>query len=208
MIMPLWPGQTPCPNLKEAPDTVGWNRWRHGAPWICPRTPCYRYLLTSSGINLLPGFYCDDRDQFHITLKCNNCIWSLSLCRCPTWATLPACRAQDPRPPDTWGPQSVATAMGRVLRQSWSPHKHLWRTTPKMKMQRRMSLWSVWVQALCIHTQKFPLSEHRVYKLDCQPSKSIRVWFLIEGGMREPVNSMLGLTQNRKWLILLRVKTG
>lgn len=140
--------------------------------------PCCRYLLTYSEINVLPGFSCDDRDQFHITQKCNNCIWSISLCRCPTWASLPACKAQDPRHSDNWGPQSVVTVMGRALRQSWSPHKRLWRTTPKMKIQRRMSLWSVWVQAFYIHTQKVPLSGQR---LDCQPSKSIRGWFLIEG---------------------------
>lgn len=132
--MPLWPGQTPCPNPKEVPDIEGWNRWRRGAPWICPQMPCCRFLLTYSGINLLPGFYCDGRDQFHIALTCNKCISSLSLYRCPTWATLPACRAQDPHHSGTWGPQSVVTATGRALSQSWSPHKYLWRTTPKMKM--------------------------------------------------------------------------
>lgn len=46
MMVHLWPGQTPCPNLKEVPGTVEWNRWRHGARWICPQMLFCRYLLS------------------------------------------------------------------------------------------------------------------------------------------------------------------
>lgn len=144
----LCPGQTPCPSPKEFPGTVGWNQWRQGAPWTCPQMLCCRYLLsyTMQWDYLILKFHCNCHNHFHMTVKCNNFIRALSLWRYPTWATLPACRAQDPRHSDTWGLRSVVTATGKVsLRQSWSLHKHIWRTMLKMKMQRRMSLWSVWL---------------------------------------------------------------